>query len=320
MRTFLARNWIVLIGIVIAWVLGGVAIFTAASVNNAVDVVCPPGPAGEQGEPGQQGEQGEPGETGEQGEPGICGPQGASGLQGEQGPRGLTGAEGPQGLQGLTGAQGPQGEQGIPGAQGPQGEQGIPGAQGPQGEQGIAGITTFGEYGSFKATTTQTLTAVSTPQAIRFNVTTASNAISIVGGDKVTVTQGGIYLFTFSIQFTKTDGGTDYIYAWARRSRLGSTPNFEDVPYTNTAIKLAGNGDVQVATITFMGCIDTGGYFQIMWASPDPAAKLITIPQGAAGTTPPTGIPLGPASPAIIFTVNQVGPPPAGGTCPAITY
>ena len=287
----------------------GLAIFGAANTGDTA--TGPQGPQGVQGECGPQGPEGEtgatgsPGATGSQGVAGECGPQGETGAQGPIGPMGPIGPQGIQGLageKGETGATGPQGPQGATGPQGPIGQtgatgspgiDGATGAQGPQGIQGPQGTTTFGYRGSFWSTISQSQTVTNTAKPFTFNVTdlAATSGVSISGSSQILIANSGVYNIAFSAVIGKTDAGDDFVDIWL-------TKNGQNVPDTNTVMRLNANNDRRVAAWNFFVNAAPGDYFELMWLSRSSTRVYIVAEPEIAPK---------PSIPSIILTVNQVG-------------
>jgi hypothetical protein len=215
---------------------------------------------------------------------------GPTGPAGPQGPPGVMGPAGTDGAPGSRGASGPAGPVGPPGAIGPRGDAGPTGPQGVPGPTGPAGG--FGGYGSFLDLQTQTNTSPGNPLPILLRTTDLSSGVSVDDDTKVTVNQAGVYNIAFSAQLTKTDSGTDTIYIWLR-------VNGTDVPDSNTALILVGNGAKQVAAWNFVVALGAGEHATLMWASLDANARIVYVDD--------TATPYGPAIPSMIVTVNQVG-------------
>ena len=214
----------------------------------------------------------------------VAGPVGPQGQSGAQGPEGPAGPQGPAGNQGGRGPAGAPGEPGPTGAAGPQGDPGPVGPTGPAGG--------FGGYGSFLDLQTQTNTSPGNPLPILLRTTDLSSGVSVVDDTQVTVSQAGVYNIAFSAQITKTDAGTDTVYIWLR-------VNGTDVPDSNTALILIGNGAKQVAAWNFVVPLAAGQQATLMWASLDANARILYEDD--------TVTPYGPAIPSMIVTVNQVG-------------
>jgi hypothetical protein len=133
------------------------------------------------GAQGPQGSQGGGGATGSQGFIGAQGGTGSKGLNGNPGSPGTDGGLGAKGSQGFIGSQGGLGSQGSQGGTGGPGANGSPGATGdqglegdigPQGPQGPDGYT--GPQGGGGATGSQATT------------------LTLIAGDNINITQGGI--------------------------------------------------------------------------------------------------------------------------------
>jgi hypothetical protein len=154
------------------------------------------------------------------------------------------------------------------------------------------GVTNY--YGSFYSDATQT-TLGSTAEVMTFNNTTLSSGVSVVtsGGkaSRITVANSGIYNFQFSAQVWKTSGGSKQtLYIWFRKNGV-------DVPDSNTAITLANNNDLIVASWNFMESMSAGQHLEIVWYATDLHIELYHNPT-------PSGLP---AIPSVILTVDRVG-------------
>lgn len=147
-------------------------------------------------------------------------------------------------------------------------------------------------YGAFYSNVTQLNTSSGNRLSMTFNNTTAANGVSVVSGSQLTVAKAGAYNIQFSAQVTKTDSGTDYLEIW-----LGK--NSANIAWTNTRLKLVGNGDSQVAAWNFVESANVNDYFEIFWGSADTNAQLIAI--DSANTT------MGIDVPSVIVTVTPVG-------------
>lgn len=263
----------------------------------------PLGPTGPQGEPGPAGATGPQGDTGAtgaqgpQGPEGPIGPQGPVGPQGPQGERGPTGAQGPIGPQGDTGPQGLQGLQGPQGATGSPGVDGAPGATGATGPQGPAGTTTFGYRGSFYSTVSQSQTVSNTSKVFTFNAidTGATLGVSLSQSSRIVIQNAGVYNIAFSAVVGKTDPGDDFVDIWLRK-------NNQDVPETNTVMRLNAANDRRIAAWNFFVVAQAGDFYELVWLSR--TSNRVYIAAEPAVTTPPG---VKPAVPSIILTVNQVG-------------
>jgi hypothetical protein len=217
--------------------------------------------------------------------------QGPQGIQGIQGPTGLQGATGPTGSTGATGTTGATGATGSTGASSTvAGPTGATGATGPAGPVTISGIS----YGSFYDVITQTVTQLSTgtPVFVRNTDSNATQGFTIVDNSKIKATNAGIYNFAFSFQFHNTGGGGN-----GTTVEIWFTKNGVAVPDSNTRIAVNTNSPYVVAAWNIFQKLNANDYVQMYWATDNSHIEM----------THNTGLMGGPAIPAAIITVNQVG-------------
>ena len=237
---------------------------------------------GARGPRGETGAQGPVGPTGAavaaQGEPGVPGPKGETGAQGIQGD---TGPTGPTGATGATGATGPTGPAGPTGPQGP-------------------AVTL--PYGAFHSVTTQVLTGAGNPAAVALEAQDLSSGGVTLGttgtppDNRVCVTTAGVYNYVFSLQVTKSGGGTDYIDVWPMTGPAAGP--FANEPFSDTQLALT-SGERVVAAWNFFLALDAGDCVQLWAYSSDGTASII-------GRAAQTGPPQLPAVPPAIVTMNKV--------------
>jgi hypothetical protein len=149
-------------------------------------------------------------------------------------------------------------------------------------------------WGSFWDTTTQTATAINTPQAITINTADpANNGISIASGSRVTFSSAGVYSLTFSIQFTNTSTANGSTQIWLRKNgaNLADTNSHYDVPD-----KQGSAYSTEVFTVNFVLNLAASDYIQVYWQTANSNVQLETL--AASGGYPRT--------PSIIFTAAQV--------------
>jgi hypothetical protein len=169
---------------------------------------------------------------------------------------------------------------------------GIQGPQGATGATGAGGAVAY--FGNFFSTETQPNVSTTAANTFTLNSTVDSNGVSIVDGSKITFSSGsdGTYDLQFSVQFDKTDSGTDEVDVW-----LSKNGTNED--WSNTKLSLVGNNAKVVAAWNFqLNDVVGGDFFELHWWSPDSAVRALAE---AAGTSPTR-----PAVPSIIVTVAQV--------------
>ncbi|MEY4995199.1 MAG: hypothetical protein RLZ65_1048, partial [Actinomycetota bacterium] len=164
------------------------------------------------------------------------------------------------------------------------------GAQGPQGPQGT---TTFGYRGSFWSTISQSPIAVNTATPFTFNATDplATNGVAISGSSQIVIANSGVYNIAFSAVLAKKDAGEDFVDIWLMK-------NGQNVPDTNTVLRLNAKDDRRVAAWNFFVSANSGDHFELIWLARTSSETFISA-------EPATGVK--PAVPSIILTVNQVG-------------
>jgi hypothetical protein len=147
---------------------------------------------------------------------------------------------------------------------------------------------------SFYDTTHQTATA-NTATAVGCNTADISRGISVVSGNRFTVSRKGTYNFQFSAQLLNTDSAEHNISIWFRK-------NGNDVANSTTDITVPSrHGSVdgaEVAAWNFFIDLLAGEYVQLMWSTPSTA---VSLDYTAARTAP-----VRPAVPSVIVTMNEI--------------
>jgi hypothetical protein len=145
-------------------------------------------------------------------------------------------------------------------------------------------------YGTFHDTTTQTAAATNTAYALTFDTTELSNGVVRGSTTSHIITYNtGVYDFQFSIELTKASAALAYAYVWYRINGV-------DVANSATRVALAGSSSDTVAAWNFVVQMNSGDYFQLMWAVNNTGIQA----RAAAATA------FCPAIPSIILTVTQV--------------
>ena len=116
--------------------------------------------------------------------------------------------------------------------------------------------------GSWYDTTTQSIVAINTPQAMTFNGTVVENNInkSVTDSSKIYPAIAGYFNIQFSAQCLKASGGTDLIWIWPR-------VNGVDIPNSNTKVAMNNSTGSQVLAWNFVLPLNQGDYFQLYWAT-----------------------------------------------------
>lgn len=232
--------------------------------------------------------------TGARGPQGLPGPQGQSAFD-VAAEYGFAGSVS-QWLASLVGPQGAVGAQGPRGYSGSDGSTGSTGAQGPTGPAGAAGF--IPDYGYFIDVTSQTMTAVNTPTAMKFGTNVISNkGVTIVNGNEIHFAKPGTYNLAFSAQIFKDASAS------AEDADIWLSKNGQDVPNSNTQLTipndLARTGKAVAAWNFFVTTTTANEYCQLMWSATN---TVVSIPYLAPQTLPDR-----PAVPSLILSVNQVG-------------
>jgi hypothetical protein len=143
-------------------------------------------------------------------------------------------------------------------------------------------------YGTFFDTTDQTAAAPDTAYAITFNNTDLSAGVFLgTPTSRIYVDRPGAYNFQFSLQLSSTDATAKNVYLWARINGV-------DVANSATRITLKGSNEEYVAAWNFVLKLNTGDYFQLMWATSNINVQILADPATA----------FCPAIPSVIMTVS----------------
>ena len=143
-------------------------------------------------------------------------------------------------------------------------------------------------YGTFYDTTDQTAAAPNTAYAITFNNTDLSAGVYRgTPTSRIYVDRPGAYNFQFSLQLESTNASVKQVYIWPR-------VNGVDVPDSATKISMSGSNSAYVAAWNFVIRMNTGDYFQLMWATSDTNVQILADPATA----------FCPAIPSVILTVT----------------
>ena len=144
-------------------------------------------------------------------------------------------------------------------------------------------------YGTFYDTTDQTAAAANTAYAITFNNTDLSAGVYLgTPTSRIYVDRPGAYNFQFSIQLITTNAADKEVYIWARINGV-------DVANSATQVTIGGAANhAFVAAWNFVLKMNTGDYFQLMWATSNTNMRIDA--QAATAFCP--------AIPSVIMTVS----------------
>lgn len=118
---------------------------------------------------------------------------------------------------------------------------------------------------------TQTNPVANAVNLVTLNVTGPSNGVSIVGGTEITVAVAGVYTKMFTMNITKTSGGSTSVSIWLRYNGVDVVGSCQDLVLTNTLdiIFVSGNYTIPMAA---------GSNIQICWSSADTTMTLVALP------------------------------------------
>jgi hypothetical protein len=134
-------------------------------------------------------------------------------------------------------------------------------------------------YGFFTSTVTQTNPVANAVNIVSFNTTGPSNGISIVGGEALTVVNAGTYTHLFTLEITKTAGGTSSVSVWLRVNGVDVIGSRQDLELINTLATVFVSGN-------FTLNIPAGGNIQMCWSSADSTVALLQLPAEVTPTRP----------------------------------
>jgi hypothetical protein len=123
--------------------------------------------------------------------------------------------------------------------------------------------------GSFYSTQTQSAAAINTAYAVTLNSTVTAYATYVgTPTSRVYVDVAGVYNFEFSLQLDKTAGSTGNIWVWPRI-------NGTDIPNSATRLAIQGTSAEVVAAWNFLLDVNSGDYFELMWAVDDTRIQIV---------------------------------------------
>jgi hypothetical protein len=137
------------------------------------------------------------------------------------------------------------------------------------------------DYGFFTSTAAQTNPVANAINLLTYNTTGPANGISIVGGTALTVVNSETYTKLFTLEVSKTAGGTSVISMWLSLNGVDIPGSKQDLDLINTLSTIFTSGN-------FTLDIPAGGNIQMCWSSADTTVSLLSLP---AQVTPirPTG-------------------------------
>jgi len=154
-------------------------------------------------------------------------------------------------------------------------------------------------YGAFQSLVPQTTTD-NTAAVMTFDTTDFSNGVSIVGGNKLQVTNPGIYNLQWSGQFRNTDTQEHDVSVWLKRGNgAGAATDIANSTGFVSVINKHGGVDGHIITSwNYFVSMNADDYIQLWWAPTNAAVTLHYYPTQ-------TG-PVRPATASVIATLSFV--------------
>jgi hypothetical protein len=144
-------------------------------------------------------------------------------------------------------------------------------------------------YGAFQDTTNQTVAAINTATALKFNTTDFSNGIVVDSTTKLRVSQGGIYNLQFSVQIQNTNTQLHDVYIWLRQDAAGAGT---DIPGSTGLISVpSSHGGVDGHTIggwNYFVTLNANDVVEIWWSASNTAVSIQAYSAGTSPTRPAT--------------------------------
>lgn len=140
-------------------------------------------------------------------------------------------------------------------------------------------------------------TTAATATLLQINTTDLSNGVSLnTSTSEVTVANNGTYNLQFSVQTFNFGNNTDNFTIWFRKngSDIANTASIQTTPAIH-----AGTPGSAIVTVNIFDTLVAGDKIQLYWATDSGDTVVVTANPGTSPTHP--------ASPGVIFTVNQVG-------------
>jgi hypothetical protein len=173
-----------------------------------------------------------------------------------------------------------------------------------------SGIGLTFPHNQFSSNVDQTAAAIDQAYAVRLEVTSFADGISITGVDntRITFSAPGIYMLIYSLAFKNTTNDTQEVDVWFRYNDGTTTA---DVPNSNSRFtipprKSSGDPAYLIAVTPFSGyAVTAGDWVEVMWHTSSTSVVMEHLPAVTAvpGTTP--AIPATPSAIVEAFFVSK---------------
>ena len=147
-------------------------------------------------------------------------------------------------------------------------------------------------YGNLFDTTTQTNPSATGANVMTINTTDIASGVSVVNNSRITIAFAGTYNINFSAQFSRPGGtGFSTIKVWMRKNGV-------DIDGSAGIFNVPQSGGAVVASWDSMYAVNSGDYYEFVWASSD---TTVVMNAAVAGTNPTS-----PTAPSVAVTVFQL--------------
>jgi hypothetical protein len=173
-----------------------------------------------------------------------------------------------------------------------------------------SGIGLTFPHNQFSSNVDQTAAAIDQAYAVRLEVTSFADGISITGvnNTRITFSAPGIYMLIYSLAFKNTTNDTQEVDVWFRYNDGTTTA---DVPNSNSRFtipprKSSGDPAYLIAVTPFSGyAVTAGDWVEVMWHTTSTSVVMEHLPAVTAvpGTTP--AIPATPSAIVEAFFVSK---------------
>ena len=146
------------------------------------------------------------------------------------------------------------------------------------------------DYAEYSDSTSQSIAAINTAQAITFNTAEVEHGISIgTPTSRIVVSENGVYQVAPSLQITSSSASTKTAYCWIRENGV-------DVPRSRIDVTISGSSATLILTTTFLVTALANDYIEIMFASNSTGVRI----DARAATA------FAPAAPSAILEITQL--------------
>lgn len=123
-------------------------------------------------------------------------------------------------------------------------------------------------YGAFSSTLTQTNATITGVNIMTVNTSDLPDGVTVVSGSQFTPNYSGVYNLQFSAQIAKDTAVSKNIEIFLRK-------NGQDIPNSNTIVKVDGSNARTVAAWNYLLPLASGEYVQLAWYSDESTMRLL---------------------------------------------